>query len=141
MNSQYRQNQIEDVHLLQNQQLTPAIVKNLLRELLEKLELADTSGGSTQEIERIGSENRCSLHGIWISAISGVAFELQPLQLEGIHNILNVQVVEAGMGSRTETSFITNKWTGTAQVSTESPTTISLILQEKVMVRKCLVFK
>jgi len=141
--SEYRQQDRTDtVHHLQNQPLTPVMVKRLLRELLERLESLEGSESDEEaEVERADpGGGRCSLHGLWISAITGVAFQLEPHHDQSESNVLRVQVVDAGSVPHTPTGtqFITSQWAGTAQVSTESPTTISIILQEKLTVRKCL---
>ena len=65
--------EIDQVRLLQHQPLTPGVVKNLLRELLDRLEGAENGVQPSS-----GEEPRCSLHGLWLSAITGVAFQLEP---------------------------------------------------------------
>jgi len=65
---------------MEHNALTPQVVKRLLKDLLDRLEAME-NGGQTQIMQGRNyaetGESRCALHGTWISAISGVAFELE----------------------------------------------------------------
>src|SRR5271154_2653292 len=92
-------------------QLDSKVVKNALKELLNKLELAEHDPEPTK------SHGHCNLHGLWLSAVAGAAIELLP-HSNGVIDTKIFDIPDPPKGH-----MIDSHWTGRGMVSLESPTT------------------
>lgn len=112
--------------------VTPAEIKKMLRELLERLDMMEVMEQSKPQ-----QTERCTLNGLWLSTVTGVGIQLEPMSDHDLSlKVIDFSERNSNSNDQDNTEpLITSEWTGRAVVSTESATTISIVLQEKWIVR------
>jgi hypothetical protein len=116
----------EDSSSHKKSSLDPATVKQMLKELLEridKLEAQSVMKGGIQPVVTI-THGHCNVHGLWLSTVAGAAIELIPVEHDG-HIEIRTRIYD--LPENPQKGLITSQWTGTGMISSESPTTINIV--------------
>jgi len=103
-------------------QLDSGLVKNMLKELLKKLDGIEHDPKHSKST----SHGHCNVHGLWLSTVAGAAIELLP----DAKGVINTKIID--LPQPPEGALINGHWTGTGMISKESPTTITIVFQEHI---------